>query len=493
LRLQILFLIVTIFTFCADAAVLRGIVVENRTGRPLSRTQVFLEPVQGTSTDEKFHTTTDGTGHFVFPNLTAGSFQVVARREHFVPARYGQRGWELPGTPVVLAADGEFSAELRMSRPGAINGEIRDPNGVGLPDYSVYAFLIESRIRMAASAQTDDRGQFRIGGLRPGRYLVGTAARALSNGESLLPTFFGQVTSALEARWVEVRLDEETPGADIQPLPGQLGAIRAWATGATRVSLVTDIGRAEGKPGPGSRFDFGGLAPGTYELLAEGGALGGPTSAWARVAVGGAITDVTLELGPSPTISVECTDVHRQPVPPQLVSIFLRRREEPESTAIRLNCGEQGVLTPGNWSFTTQVPTNFYLSGVDATPAEGAFEFQLYSKQARALALTLSSKPALLRGKVLASDGAPAIGAPVFLRSIEPDVAARVGPSRYWQADQKGEYRFDGLPPGRYEVISSFSLKIDRLAAWYPGLGRVIQLQEGRETALDLELTRLNP
>jgi hypothetical protein len=76
---------------------------------------------------------------------------------------------------------------------------------------------------------------------------------------------------------------------------------------------------------------------------------------------------------------------------------------------------------------------------------------------------------------------------------VDREVAARIGPPRYWQADHKGEYRFDGLAPGRYEVISSFSLKMGRLSAWSAGRGRIISLEEGREMSLDLELTNLDP
>ena len=73
--------------------------------------------------------------------------------------------------------------------------------------------------------------------------------------------------------------------------------------------------------------------------------------------------------------------------------------------------------------------------------------------------LSLSSRPALLRGKVAAPDGAPAIGAPVFLRALDADVAARTGASRYSQADCNCEYRFAGLGPGIYDVISPFQLR----------------------------------
>jgi hypothetical protein len=478
----------------AGAAALRGIVVENATGRPLARTQVNIEPVQGTATDGVLQSMTDSGGRFAFSSLTAGSYHLVARRKGFLPAKYGQRGYDMPGTPVVLGEKDEHSVEVRLARLGAVAGDIHDENGVGLPEYSVYAFRLDKRIRPAASGETDDRGRFRISGLAPGRYLIGTAARVLAGGRSLLPTFFGQTASALEARWVEVRPEEEAGSVSIEPLPGQLGVIRVLAPLATRVSLLTDFGRAEGRASPNGYYDFGGLAPGTYEVLAEGFSGNQPIAAWERVAVGGEVKTVTLRLGPAPVLTVACRDRHEQPVPPQLVSVFLRPRDTQEDPPLRLNCGETATLQPGDWTFTPFTPNNFYLADVlEVRSAEGVYEFSLMPRQRRELVLNLSSRPALIRGKVLAPDGAPAIGAPVFLRALESDVAARTGPPRYSQADHNGEFRFDGLPPASYEIVSSFQLKLGELGAWRPGMGRTVTVSEREEETIEVELMTLHP
>jgi hypothetical protein len=477
----------------AGAAALRGIVVENATGRPLARTDVNVEPVRGAATDGVLHSITDSAGRFAFPNLTSGSYHLVARRKGFLPARYGQRGYDMPGTPVVLGDKDEHAVEVRLARLGAVVGDIHDENQVGLPEFSVYAFRLDKRIRPVASGVTDDRGRFRISGLAPGRYLIGTAARVLAGGRSLLPTFFGQTASALEARWVEVRPEEEAGPASIEPLPGELGGIRVLAPLATRVSLLTDFGRAEGRVSPSGFYDFGGLAPGTYEVLAEGVAGDQPLAAWERVAVGGGVKTLTLQLGPAPTLTVACRDRHDQPVPPQLVSVFLKPREAHEDPPLRLNCGESATLQPGDWTFTPFTPNNFYLADVlDVRAADSAYEFTLMPRQRRELVLNLSSRPALIRGKVRAPDGGPAIGAPVFLRALESDVAARTGATRYSQSDHNGEFRFDGLPPGGYEIVSSCQLKLGELGAWRPGLGRTATVSEREEETLEVELMTLN-
>ena len=477
----------------AAGASLSGIVVENRTGRPLARTQVNVEPISGTSTDGVMHSITDSAGHFLFPNLTAGSFHVIARRKDFVQGRYGQRGWDLPATPVVLGENDNHAIEIRLQRPGSISGEIYDENRIGLSECPVYAFRLDKRIRVVASGETDDRGRYRIAGLQPGQYLIGTSARVLPGNRSLLPTFFGQTASATAARSVDVKLEEETTDVSIEPLAGQLGALRVIAPGATSVSLLTDFGRAEGQPSPAGVYQFGGLAPGTYELLAEGASGNIPVAAWERVAIGGETRSVTLQLGPAPVLRVACRDRHDQPLPPQLVSVFLRRRDTIDDPPLRVNCGDAATLTPGDWTFTPVTPSNFYLAEVaDVRAGDGAYEFTVSPRQQRELMLVLSSRPAVLFGKVTAPDGAPAIGAPVFLRALEADAAARVGGSRYSQADRNGEYRFDGLGPGNYEVISSFQLRQGDLAAWRNGQGLTVELVERQEKILDLNLTSLS-
>jgi hypothetical protein len=484
--------VLLILAASTSAATLRGIVLENRTGRPLARTDVNIEPVNGAVATGALNTLTDSSGNFTFSNLGAGSYQLIARRKGFVTGRYGQRGYDLPGTPVVLGEKDEYSVEFRLPRLGSVSGDIHDENNVGLSEFSVYAFRLDKRIRVVATGETDDRGRFRIAGLIPGRYLIGTAARVLSGRRSLLPTYFGQATSAIEARSVEVRLEEEVADVSIEPLPGQLGGIKVVAPGASRVSLLTDIGRAEVRPSPTGAWEFGGLAPGSYEVLAEGMAGDMQTAAWERVAVGGETRTVALQLGPAPVVKLACRDRHEQAVPPQLVSVFLRRREAIDDPPLRLNCEESATLTPGDWTFTTFTPSNFYLADVlDVRSSDGTYEFSVIPKQRRELVLNLSSRPALIRGKVRAGDGAPAIGAPVFLRAVEPDVAARTG-SRYSQADHNGEFRFDGLPPGMYEVISSFQLKQGELSGWQPGSGKTVAVEERRDVSLDLEVTQLH-
>ena len=89
------------FLLPADAAVIRGIVVENQTGHPLARTLVVAAPVAGTSGGAK-STRTDLYGGFVFESMPAGAFLISAARKGFATIHYGQKQWKSAGLPVIL-------------------------------------------------------------------------------------------------------------------------------------------------------------------------------------------------------------------------------------------------------------------------------------------------------------------------------------------------------------------------------------------------------
>jgi hypothetical protein len=66
-----------------------------------------------------------------------------------------------------------------------------------------------------------------------------------------------------------------------------------------------------------------------------------------------------------------------------------------------------------------------------------------------------------------------------------------VGGPKFSITDAEGRFRFDGLPPGRYEAISSFDLKINDLSAWNGGAGVRVEVAEGQQREIDLRVERL--
>ena len=109
----------------APDAGLEGTIVKSMTGEPLSK--VKLELRGGSQT---LATTTETDGKFYFPNLPPGAYRILAWRDGYWPAEYGQRWVDGPGQAITLGA-GQKIPDIRivMTPGGVISGRITDSLG----------------------------------------------------------------------------------------------------------------------------------------------------------------------------------------------------------------------------------------------------------------------------------------------------------------------------------------------------------------------------
>ena len=465
------------------AAVLTVMVVDNRTSRPLARAQVRVEPLGRMA----ISAWTDRGGVVTLQGLAPGAYMVRAERAGFAPRTYGQRRFGEPGTPIVLDADGHFTAEMRLARLGAVSGEVVDENEVGLPDVSVTALTLGEPPKAVATVRTDDRGMFRIAGLAPGRYLVRTGAKPLAGGAGLLPTYYGQTASAARAALVAVRLDEEVERIRIRPLEGRLARLSGRLLGGTaeRALLLSDGGVREAPVAAGGRFEFAELEPGAYVLLAEGGGRSG----YAEFTLGEQDASVTLEMGPAPVVELLCLAPEGGNPDLRAVSLFARRKGG-EGATQRVQCGERAAWEAGRWELGVLTPGDSYVAAIlEAESRSPLAELRLLPGTATALHLFVSGNPASLEVRVRTPEGLEAAGAPVWLRAADAELAQRVGGIRAAQADQQGRCSFLGLPPGRYELVASYQLRAQAGVDWPAGGGTAVVLERGRQTTVELPLT----
>ena len=101
-----------------QAAIIKGSVAENQTGKALARTLVSIQPLPG-SAGPTGTVRTNSYGMFEFIDLPAGAYLIQAARRGFMPAQYGQKNWRAAGQPVVLdkhivddACDAQFVGDL---------------------------------------------------------------------------------------------------------------------------------------------------------------------------------------------------------------------------------------------------------------------------------------------------------------------------------------------------------------------------------------------
>jgi protocatechuate 3,4-dioxygenase beta subunit len=173
------------------SASIEGIVVKLGTGEPLAGASVQLKiesPDEQLQSSElraraQFHrtATSDGSGRFIFENAAAGQYRLIATYEGggYVPVEYGQRSPTGQGIPFEIAAGQKMTGiQLAMSPTGSISGRVYDRNGEPLGKAQVLALRPVYKngrrtMTIVQSVESDDRGEYRLYWLAPGRYFVG--------------------------------------------------------------------------------------------------------------------------------------------------------------------------------------------------------------------------------------------------------------------------------------------------------------------------------
>jgi len=159
------------------AASLQGRVVRWGSTEPVAKAVVELRPIDATAA-APYVATTSGDGVFVFPIVVPGQYRISVTRPGFVAAEYGQRWPNGVGTPLVLPPGQAIgNVPIPMLPTGAISGTVRDQFGRPLGNAEVEAFKAnyETGRRVLTKVQSvwsDDRGEYRLFWLTPGRYFV---------------------------------------------------------------------------------------------------------------------------------------------------------------------------------------------------------------------------------------------------------------------------------------------------------------------------------
>ncbi len=484
----------------SHAAMLRGMVVEAQTGRPLARALIVVQPVAGgKGATQSIRTNPNGV--FEFPPMPAGAYLVTASRRAFAPVQYGQNGWKSSGVPVVLEEARETNLRIALPRFGAITGRIVDENDVGLPEHDVIAYRNTRPPVMVGKAATDDRGVYRIFGLEPGTYMIRSATKMYDDG-GYLPTFYKDSNTADGARPVEVVLDQDVPDITMRPTPGRLytlggsiynpGGGRAPVT----VTLVSDMGSESVSTYTNGRYKFSPVAPGKYELYAEarGVRTQGAMAAFQPIEIDRDQSDTNFPLRPPPEVQFAFEDPKGSPLDSSAVQVLARQKQlsgdsAPEFLSLENN---RHTFAPGRWEFSLPPNYAFYVAAFRGPNretragerADGWNEVLL--TQPALVKFVLSPNPASVHGAVTNAAREPVAGAPVYLEPYDAEARRRLGELRMVRTDIQGQFRFAGLAPGAYRLLSSFEFQMPDAATMDAAGALVIKAEEGADRAHDL-------
>lgn len=181
----------------SGAAAVDGIVVDARSGQPLSGAKVQLfrpllqnrpnredrVPLPGADPpdlddDTPYSATTRQDGRFVFDNVKPGEYRLVAAHAGgYVPAEYGQRSPRGAGISFPVAAGQKVQGvQLVLTPTGAISGRVYDRDGPAgkLQIQALKPVYRDGQrtLTIVQSVQTNDRGEYRLFWLPPARYYI---------------------------------------------------------------------------------------------------------------------------------------------------------------------------------------------------------------------------------------------------------------------------------------------------------------------------------
>ncbi len=212
-----------------EKCIIEGVVTSVPTGEPLKGVRVFL-----TARDNYkalFSAETDGTGIFSIKDIEPGEYTLRTDKTGYYDPSQNCDSEDIQSGDDIKLAPGERLDKLKLQllASAVITGTVFDPTGEPVPDAEVEAvrFEVFSGVRMLSNAvnpkTSDDRGQFRIYHLKPGKYFVRVSDAFYFRNQSedakdnptarqvkgFLPIYYPDTTELNQATLLDVKPGEE--------------------------------------------------------------------------------------------------------------------------------------------------------------------------------------------------------------------------------------------------------------------------------------------
>jgi len=244
---------------------------------------------------------TDSQGRFAIRDLESGAYRVSVGANGYAKQEYGQRSGG-QGIPVNVISGQSVSIGVSLTPAGSVSGRIRDNTGqpaVGLqvqvlrPAYNSNG---QRSFLSAGSSRTDDRGEYRLFWITPGRYYV--MASSSANGpvgalisspnemaaDGIAPTYYPASIDISQAASIDVKPGADIGGVDVivnrQPpyrirgrlIDGRNGQIPASAnislTTPSPTGNITSSNNTQIYDGRDGTFEIQNVSPGPHIIRA---------------------------------------------------------------------------------------------------------------------------------------------------------------------------------------------------------------------------------
>jgi hypothetical protein len=461
------------------------------TGLPVERAHVSLRRFVNGAWD-RYGAQTNADGKFSIVGIPAGNYQVALDRVGYVVPAEVTRG-QLTLRP----EEKKSNYKLKLIPVGSISGRVLDADGAPLEGLSVEAEFAGKPDR---SAMTDDRGQYRIGGLHPGKYRVRAKVQAIPTPPEIRTDGSAEVNYAntyhpggldtKSATAITVGAATEVTGIDIRmvrtPIVRLGGKVSGVPAGVKPVVVQIQQNGSYGVSGaqvkPDGSFEVWRLSPGKYTATAMANNAGDfLRSVPVDFEIGDSDAEnIELRVLPPEDIKgqLEFDDEMAKPRPPQQQSgqqstpqtapgaatsqqpqaprpmrrITLR---EPNNMAQMkvADVAEDGSFTlekvaPGKYQVNLMGYPAFVKSvRLGQTAEDGATLDMRSGANGAALTVTLSSAWAGISGVVNDDKGTYA-GARVVVRDTE-----KRNITNGTMSGADGTYSIKNLPPGKYKLL----------------------------------------
>jgi hypothetical protein len=468
---------------------------------PLKSARVELGNAEDYS--HAYAATTDEGGRFALKGVGPGRYRLSVSRNGFVNQEYGQKTPNDPGSILTLAPGQQVKDLLfRLIPWSVIAGRIRNEDGEPLPWVQVTALreaYTDGKRKLSPTAQetTNDLGEYRLFGLRPGRYFVSATYSRRNQGlersgdaedaeipaaeensaQKYVPTYHPGTPDPAKAATISVKPGDEIPAVDIQ-----LQRVAAYKVHGRIYNMIPHrTGRdvsimmlPRSNQATGSIFNFEtavldkdgsfvlkDILPGSYTLSAFWFDEGKSYVAKQNIDVGNAdVEGVTLTIAPGMTINGRVTWDGKPSLEGDELSVSPYSREQIMDFGSPTRVAPNGAFTLKDISESTYqlyingMSKDCYIKAIRYGMVDALYDgFTVQRGADASLEVTLSSRGARVQGAVTDADGLPLAGVWVVL---VPEEAHRGQMQMYKDTttDQYGRFELRGISPGGFKLFS---------------------------------------
>ncbi|HLQ76062.1 MAG TPA: carboxypeptidase-like regulatory domain-containing protein [Terriglobia bacterium] len=523
----------------------RGTIFKTDTGGPVSSAMVELKRVGG-DVAEVYSVQTSGDGTFQIVDVPRGEYRLAAKLGGYVTSEYGQHRWSGAGVPLVLDPGQSLEdLNIELTPSGSIAGRIFDRDGDPIGAAVVQAIASSYRdgkrvLQIVQSANSNDLGEYRLFGLRPGRYYLSATPSANSGLPQPLaldsrvtsivvrpagaivpapagqaPIFYPGTADVRAASAIELAAGATVSGNNFSISPAQRHHVRGVVSGTSVQLLLAPMNPSPGVAtaprnfGPRTEaFDFPDVIPGDYMLIAQSV----DKEAKLRIDVRDAdINDIRVELRAGVIIPTHVTIEGRARAENNPDFRFIRFNFMPDPKIEGIKGPIYSTFPDGSVNFEVTPGEGNRISLVAVADAPPEFQ-NLYIKSIQMgtrdvlndglqfngeinpkVEIIIGTKPGSLSGSVVNSRQRPSVNTTVVL---VPPVAARARPDAYKVAttDASGRFQIALVPPGDYKVfawddVQDGAWQDPEFLSRYEDSGKRIQIGESGKETVTLQAT----